>query len=276
MKNIIVPVDFSPNSERALKAAKIIVGKRARKLVIVHAYQPYIPDISIPAAIDIPIDAELESSFREKLRQYVEQAKEEGFEAEALLGIGSVHTVVFDAIQQYESVGVVIGRTGSGGFFDKLIGSAATSIAMDAPCPVLIIPPESKEPEAFKKIVYATQLEYDENHILSEVIPLVNELHGDLTFLKVVAPNQPNIQPDAQFIAHIQEAFGIPDEQFITREASSISEGLSNYCEENDTELLIVSTRQRSFLEAFIINPSVTKKLIVNTHIPLLVYHIKE
>lgn len=276
MKNIIVPVDFSPNSERALKAAKIIVGKRDRKLIIVHAYQPYIPDISIPTAIDIPIDAELENSFKEKLKQYVNEAKEEGFEAEALLGVGSVHTVVFDAIKQYDSVGVVIGRTGSGGFFDKLIGSSATSIALDAPCPVMIIPPESKEPEAFKKIVYATQLEYDENHILGEVLPLVKELNADLTFLKVLAPNQPNIQPDGQFIAQIQEEFGIPDSQFITHEASSISDGLSSYCEENDTELLIVSTRQRGFLEAFIINPSITRKLIVNTHIPLLVYHIKE
>jgi len=276
MKNIIVPVDFSPNSERALKAAKIIVGKRARKLIIIHAYQPYIPDISIPTAIDIPIDAELENSFRAKLKQYVEQAREEGYEAEAFLGIGSVHTVVFDAIKQYDSVGVVIGRTGSGGFFDKLIGSSATSIALDAPCPVLIIPPESKEPEAFKKIVYATQLEYDENHILGDVLPLVRELQGDLTFLKVLAPHQPNIQPDAQFITQIQEAFGIPDDHFITREANSISEGLSSYCDENDTELLIVSTRQRGFLEAFIINPSITRKLVVNTHIPLLVYHIKE
>lgn len=276
MKNIIVPIDFSENSDRALKAAKIIVGKRARKLILVHAYQPFMPDIAIPTSLDIPMDADLGESLKEKLKTYVDETKAEGFEAEGLLGIGSVQSVVFDAIKTYESVGVVIGRTGSGGFLDKLIGSSATSIALEAPCPVLVIPPASKEPDAFHKIVYATQLEYDENHILEEVLPLVKELNGDLTFLKVQAPNQPNIQPDAQFIAQIQEEFHIPDERFITREANSISEGLSDYCEENGTDLLIVSTRQRSFLEAFIINPSITKKLIVNTHIPLLVYHIKE
>ncbi|GAB2796812.1 universal stress protein [Rhabdobacter roseus] len=276
MKKILVPIDFSENADRALAAAKLVADQESTQLLILHAYQPYIPDMTVPSAVGVPpISPETEEAFQHRLDEYVAETRQQGYQAEGIWAIGGIHPSVFEAIEQHQPDLVVLGRTGTGGFLDKLIGSSATRIALDAPCPVLVVPPYAL-PKAFKEVVYATQLEYDENHIIRRVLPIVNRLGARLTFLKVDSSTQPNIQPDQQYIHQIQTEFAIPTQDFVLREADSVRAGIEAYCDEVQADLLIMASRERGFIEAFITNPSVTKKLVVDTHIPLLVFHIRD
>ncbi len=140
---------------------------------------------------------------------------------------------------------------------------------------MLIVPPQAS-PVKFEEIVYATQLEYDENHVLRRALSVFNRMGGRVTFLKVSAPNQPDVQPDGQFIEQIIDEFGIPRQDFVIRKSGAVLQGIEDYCDEINADLLVMSTRKRGFIEAFITNPSLTKKMILNTHIPLLVYHIED
>jgi nucleotide-binding universal stress UspA family protein len=276
MKKILVPIDFSENADRALKAAKLVGEKTEAELLILHVYQPFIPDMTVPPGVGVlPVSVEVEDSFRNRLKEYVDQARQEGYQAEGVWASGGIHPAVFEAIDQYKPDMVVMGRTGTGGFLDKLIGSATTKIALEAKCPVLIVPPQS-EPQSLREVVYATQLEFDELHILRRVFKNVEQWGARLTFLKVEGAVQPNIQPDHQFIDEITREFGISPDLFVVREASSVIEGIEGYCDEIEADLLIVSARERSFIEAYITNPSFTKKLLLDTHIPVLVYHLKD
>jgi len=284
MNRILIPIDFSENAERALAAAKIIADKENTELLILHAYQPYIPDVSVMPGSVLPgigspdysyIGDDLEANFRHQLDGYVTTISEEGYKAEAVWSVGGVQSAVEDAIKEYKPDLVVTGRTGTGGFLDKLIGSSATHIALHSPCPVLIIPPQA-EPKRFNKVVYATQFEYAENDILREVFILMNHLGSKLTLLKVNANSQPDIQPDNQYLAEIKGEFIIGEEEVVYRNADSVLDGIEDYCDEVNADLLIMSTRERSFIEEFLINPSVTKKLVVDTHVPLLIYHLRE
>jgi len=284
MNRILIPIDFSENAERALAAAKIIADKEKTELLILHAYQPYIPDVSVMPGSVLPgigspdysyIGDDLEANFRHQLDGYVSKVNEEGYKAEAIWSVGGVQSAVEDAIKEYSPNLVITGRTGTGGFLDKLIGSSATHIAMHSPCPVMIIPPQT-EPKKFNKVVYATQFEYAENDILREVFILMNHLGSKLTLLKVNADSQPDIQPDNQYLNDIKAEFIIGEQEVVYRNADSVLDGIENYCDEVKADLLIMSTRERSFIEEFLINPSVTKKLVVDTHVPLLIYHLRQ
>ncbi len=276
MKKILIPIDFTENADRALVAAKLLADKDSTQLLILHAYQPHIPDMTVPSGAGmLPVSPELEASFRERLKQLVDSIQDEGYKAEGVWSLGGIHPAVFEAIDQHEPDMVVLGRTGTGSFLDRLFGSSATRIGLDAPCPVLIIPPQAT-PRKFSEIVYATQLEYDENQVLRQALPLFKELGGRVTFLKIDSDSQPNVQADQQFIEQIQREFAVPDDVFILREADSVVHGIEDYCDEIKADLLVMSARHHSFIEALITNPSVTKKMIIDTHIPLLIYHIED
>lgn len=276
MKKILIPVDFSENADRTLNAAKAMAIKSETQLLILHAYQPPVPDLTIPAGAGmIPYPADLEETFRNRLDEYVETARTQGYLAEGIWTIGGIHPAVFDAIKEHTPDMVVLGRSGTGGFLDRLLGSSATHIGLDATCPVLIVPPQAT-PKKFREIVYATQLEYDENDILRRAFPLFDQLGGRVSFIKIDSDAQPDVQPSQQYIDQITQEFSITEEDFVIRKSDSVLQGIEDYCDEIRADLLVMSTRRRGFLEAFITNPSITKKMIVDTHVPLLVYHIKE
>ncbi|GGH38067.1 universal stress protein [Dyadobacter endophyticus] len=283
MRSILIAVDFSENAERALAAAKLIAEKDVTELLVLHAYQPYIADVNVTPGNVMPgiggadfmaMATELEEEFHKRLDEYAAKLVAEGYHAKAIWAIGSVQSAIEEAIDDHVPDMIVIGRTGTGGFLDKLIGSSATHIALNSPCPVLVVPPQA-EPARFKKVVYATQFEYEENNILREVFVLMNHLGADLTLLKINSDAQPDIQPDNQYIADIKSHFTIRDGQIVIREAKHVLDGIEAYCDEVQADLLIMSTRERSFIEEYLINPSITRKLVVDTHVPLLVFHLK-
>lgn len=283
MRSILIAIDFSENAERALAAAKLFAEKDATELLILHAYQPYIADVNVTPGNVMPgvggadflaMTSELEEEFHKRLDEYAANLTAEGYNAKAIWTLGSVQSAIEEAIDDHVPDLIVIGRTGTGGFLDKLIGSSATHIALNSPCPVLVVPPQT-EPTKFKKVVYATQFEYEENNILREVFVLMNQLGADLTLLKINSDTQPDIQPDNQYIADIKAHFTIREGQIVIREAKHVLDGIEAYCDEVQADLLIMSTRERSFIEEYLINPSITRKLVVDTHVPLLVFHLK-
>ena len=281
MNRILVPIDFSENAERALAAAKILAGKDTTEILILHAYEPYIADVNLTPGVTpavggdfLSMTTELEGEFQKRLETYAQKLVEEGYRARSLWVLGSVKSAVEEALEEHHADMVVIGRTGTGGFLDKLVGSSATQIALHSKCPVLVIPPQVTLGR-FSKVVYSTQFEYDENDILREVFLLVNHLGANLTLLKIKSDTQPNIQPDNQYITDIKNNFALSDQQIVVREAKHVLDGIEEYCDEVQADLLIMSSRERSFIEEFLINPSVTRKLIIDTHVPLLVFHLK-
>lgn len=284
MNKILVPIDFSVNADRALEAAKIIAEKENTELLILHAYQPYIADVGAMSGNVLPgvgspdfltMTTELEGEFRQRFDQYTTAVSAAGYRVQSLWTLGGVESCIKEAIKEHRPDLVILGRTGTGGFLDKLIGSTATDIALHASVPVMVIPPQS-EPRKFNEVVYATQLEYSEIEILKEVYVLMNHLGSRLSLLKIKSDLQPNIQPDNQYLQEITQTFDIADQDIVIREARHVVDGIETYCDEISADLLIVSSRERSFLEEFLTNPSITKKLIVDTHVPLLIFHLKD
>lgn len=276
MKTILIPVDFSENAEKAIAVAKIVAAETGSKLLLMYVYQPYITDIAITEPISsLPIYQQLEDSYRKQLDKYVADAVAEGFDADSAWKSDGIHAAIISQAKESKAALIVMGRTGKGGFLDKLVGSSATGVALDAPCPVLIVPPQSSI-HGFKKVIYATQLEHDENDLILQAIGFVKRLGARMTFLKVNSRTQPDIQSDEQYINEITTELDIPTSDIVIHNSNGVLSGIEDYCDEVHADLLIVSSRHRSFLEEYLINPSLTKKLVVSTHLPLLVYHLRE
>lgn len=271
MKTILVPVDFSENCLSALNAAKLIARKTKAKIYLLHAYFPYVPtEISVPVSLDIYRD--VEESMKDSLKSYVEEARAEGLEAEAIWTEGKVLTAVMQYAENLNADLVVIGRTGSGGFLDKLFGSVATDIVKELEStPVLTIPPGAVL-ERIDKMVYATRLENDENVAIRKVAAIAGDLGAQLQFMKLNSLTQTDIQPDEQFIQPIKEEFGFTDEDFVLVDIGrhSIVEEIEKQALNLKADILVVSTKEKGFLEELLVDPSVSKKLVLNTSTPLL------
>ncbi len=138
MNRILVPIDFSPSSENALRYAIALSKDWGMKLTLLHCY-PFQEAIR-PYHFD---KKEYSVGVREMLTHLHEaNSDEKDPDTRYLARPGSVIDKVALISGDYTLI-VLSGNHYRSGF-QRWIGSRASAIASEAQCPVLIVPPTAK------------------------------------------------------------------------------------------------------------------------------------
>ena len=144
---IVVGVDGSAASKRALAWALDEARLRGDSLVVVHAWtHPLVASTGLPGgyigSVDVDLDHAVESASRELLQRAVSEANTGGVEVEQRLVEGPAAGTLVEAAKGAELL--VVGSRGHGGFAGLLLGSVSQQCAHYAPCPVVIIRAEEE------------------------------------------------------------------------------------------------------------------------------------
>ena len=143
-KRVIVAVDGSSTSKRALRVAAELAGERQAALCITH-----VVDLSSLYLSEAPIDlTELEASALKSGKQVLEHAsaivQKQGLQPEVrLLEVSNVGERVADVIarfaKRWKADLIVIGTHGRRGISHLFLGSVAESVLRIAPTLVLLV-----------------------------------------------------------------------------------------------------------------------------------------
>jgi nucleotide-binding universal stress UspA family protein len=144
MPGIVVGIDGSPNSERALDWAM-------REAAAVHAPLTVLTVHEVAKSYwgDIPVTGPADPPLLEKLRQAAEEmtrrsASQLGEAKPASVNVRAVSGFVVrelvDASQDADLV--VVGSRGGGGFSRLLLGSVSNEVVQHSACPVVVVPHE--------------------------------------------------------------------------------------------------------------------------------------
>jgi nucleotide-binding universal stress UspA family protein len=139
-RKIIVPIDFSEHSSRALDMA-IDLAKVSRGAVhIVHSY-PINPMLLSPYGVAVPPD--LETGFREatdrQLREWAARASKAGLEVEIFTSVDAPSEAISRHAEEIQADLIVMGTRGLTGLKHVVLGSVAERTIRHAPCPVLTL-----------------------------------------------------------------------------------------------------------------------------------------
>lgn len=152
-ENILVPVDGSDHSLRALEAA-IQVGKRFKgKLTLIHVYQVSVRPVVIPepttltpppvtvitsAEVSKVAEAAREAAMK-ILKDGEEKAKAAGLDVEIMLKEGNASQEILKAVKEGNFDLVAMGARGISKLKEILVGSVSDDVIRNASCPVLIV-----------------------------------------------------------------------------------------------------------------------------------------
>lgn len=139
-KKILVPIDFSSHSDKAVEAAVELARAFDGELHLVHAY-------SMPMAMVGPYDYQIPANILGDLRDSAarrvdEEAKkltDAGVKVNALIAEGVATQVITDAAEQIGADLIVMGTRGLTGLKHAVLGSVTERTIRHAPCPVLTI-----------------------------------------------------------------------------------------------------------------------------------------
>jgi len=288
---ILVPVDESKLSERALAIAIPLAEQHGSKLILFHAYERVMP---LTMGQGAPVrDTALDDTWRAEARAYVEKlakrtAKLTTAPVEAVFRDGRVVPEMV-AVAAEAGVGLIVMSThGRGGFQRFWLGSVADALVRQAAVPVMLVrgarPPARRLANAppFVRAIVPLDGSDNEERALGAVKALFGRTHARVTLVHVVHPMSAvagvNLKRDHE--AEVKQEYLEPlaqrtasatlEVRIEVKVDGNVARVLLESAEAHDADLIVIAGQGLSGLQRFLVG-SVADKLIRTAPVPVLV-----
>jgi nucleotide-binding universal stress UspA family protein len=145
---ILLAVDFSPHSDRAVAAAGALAARLSASVDVVHAFDlpsefnPYLSEVGVE------LERRIEAEASTRLASVREQLEKHSIRVNVHFRRGRPDTVIADAATRLGSQLIAMGTRGRSGLSHILLGSVAERTLRAAPCSVLCVKAETDQANA--------------------------------------------------------------------------------------------------------------------------------
>ena len=145
-QRILVPVDFSDSSARALRHAAGRVAECSGSLVIVHVVPADYGWSGIGRDESRDLDRSLQRQAANRLRAFADEHVGHNVAADLEVRSGQPAEEILSSARESKCESIVLSTRGLAGLDRYLIGSVADRVARLAPCPVVLVRPGKRSP----------------------------------------------------------------------------------------------------------------------------------
>ena len=140
MKSILVPIDFSAESEKALAYAVPFARQFGARLTVLHVVEPVaLPDFAQSFPLTIENDKVMAECKRHLQRVVKDLAIEPAVMEKTLVRTGRSFHEIAQAARTLKIDLIIIATHGYTGLKHALLGSTTERVVRHAPCPVLVV-----------------------------------------------------------------------------------------------------------------------------------------
>jgi len=264
---ILVPTDFSPAAEVALRYAVMLAQKFTSRIILLHA----IPRHSVRLE---ELDKDLMAKAGHKLTTLKDQLTNDGLD-EKLIDVRVINEFPLDAViravasDQHADL-IVIGSKGASGLRKTLLGSFAADVIEDTSLPVIAVP-LCAPTEGVSNIVYATDL-LDTIHELETLLPYARLFNATIHMLHIQKPDRQQTINETDILTQAQNRTGYEKITFTLRTSDEFDEVIDQFLAEKGADLLAMFTQNKNFFER-LFSRSHTEEICYHTRVPLFAFH---
>ena len=133
-KKLVVPVDFSSSSARAVLQCTHFEADAVGMVRLLHVIQSKKGETAADYAEQI-------KEFEFRLSAFAGMLAEHGVETETVVRVGEdKHEEIVAEVRQSNATGLVIGGGGRSSFRTFILGSTSRAVIVDSPVPVMVVP----------------------------------------------------------------------------------------------------------------------------------------
>ena len=289
VRRILVPIDFSEPSLNACNFALGMAHKLKAEIKLFYTFfnpvvssEPYLEGYSYQVNLNTVIDnlekeARLQmKSLKKQLKSYLENEEFANVKISFKLDKGVPEDQIMQYSASYNPGVIVMGTRGRAQGAINLIGSVTKKIIQNATVPVFIIPKQSifLGINYINKVLYATDFDESDFKTLRKLMNLIRPFSMKIHCVHIATDeeNSLDLAKMDSLKAHFQKEF---DDYSLTCDImkhKDVFQGLEDYIDEKDIDMIALTTRKRGLIER-LFNPSLARRMLFHTNIPLLVFH---
>ncbi len=285
MARIIIPIDFTEISENTIAYGIEIAKDFGYPMRLLHVIDNYdysvgygthdtIPNPEVSVELLEEMKKQSAESFSRMEAQLKEKYKEKLPPLETKTEVGFYTQKVLEEVKDENDYIMLTGKIHEN-IFSRFISEDTNKIVREAPCPVWVVPAESKY-GSIRKIVYASDYHEEDIGTLKRLSSLAAVYGAKIHALHIVKNEDFNVKAkQVGFQEMIREKVGY---EHIEVQVTMTSEGIEkvdDFAGELDAQLIVMLKENKSFLDR-ILEGSSTKKLLMHASLPVLIYHERD
>lgn len=263
---ILFPTDFSESSLRAWKTAELFSKAYDAEIVILSVLEP--------PTFRIDYDEELHFI---KLRKYMnDQIAEHGManagQITTMVKTGKPYKKIVEAALEIDPILIIMGTHGASGMRELFVGSNASNIIREAPCPVVTVREQIID-NVIDKILLPLDMTKETREKIAKAIELATKFNAEIQLVSVLSPNMS--AEKAILEKQLENASEYIKNQHIAVTHSMIESekapgnAVLEYAKESGADIVCIMTQQEKSLSEYIIG-STAEHFVNNSTLPVL------
>ena len=274
MKKILVPTDFSPQAENALKVAAQLARKHDCVIHLLHILELPMNQIDpLSSHNELP-----EAVFFMKLahKRFEELMAKDYFQGLVIFEHVEFHEIfkgIFHVCKKENIDLIIMGSHGSSGLKEMLIGSNTEKVVRTSETPVLVIKNEHK---TFKidEFVFASDFKDESKAPFKKALSFAEKFKAKMHLLMVNTPNKFMTTADAQKrMDNFIKDFNFKNYTTNIYNDETIEQGIMNFSQSIGADLIGMSTHGRQGISHFF-NGSISEDLVNHAKRPVITFKI--
>jgi nucleotide-binding universal stress UspA family protein len=265
-EKLLVPTDFSAESENALNYAYQLAKVHQAKIVLMHVCKTGMFSLG-------------KSKEKEELAKNKMKALKEKFETQGTkeylpeLDIRVVHGRVADEIIRYATKNkisfVIMGFKGEGHAKNSMVGRNTLELILRSPVPVLSIPQNSSY-RTIHKIVYTNHNARTENTNFNTIVKIAEHYQAEVVILRPKSKkNEDNSDTSKTIFSHKRNIFKYQNIHKYYSESDDLGSAMQLYVKDESPDLISLGIHEDVFFERMV-RQTYSQDIAPNYSIPLL------
>ncbi|WP_426431089.1 universal stress protein [Winogradskyella sp. HB-48] len=274
MLSILLPTDFSKNSENAISYALELYKNEDCKFYFLHCYPPVIFSYEYQiekGLIGKDIHKILQEESKERLYEFAissmrKYGKDQEFEVEVVKGF--LPDRISKTVSDNNIDLIVMGTKGETDSDRVVFGSNTTQVINKRSCPVIAVPDDYKF-VGLENILFPSDLNLEFKHKHFQPILKILELHkSNINVLHISMLGLTSLQRIHKEI--IKETFTDYNTTYDILEEKDIADVIYDYQKEHKSELLVMINNKHTFFENLFFKPTISK-IVMHLQTPFMV-----
>ena len=263
---IILPIDFSDNSKKALEFAIFLADKKNASITLVHVIE-LVYDFASQAAITMEI---LHRDAKSLMKKTIEKYQSTGIQFDYVIQEGTASITIAQIAKELKATLIVMGTQGASGIKKALVGSTTVNTIKESTVPVLVVPAESQVAK-IKKVTLALEFANHEEEFIDWVVMMSEKWSLGLEFLHVQTGSGFKENLSVMGLeSYLLKKYPKLSVRIHTYYAPTATEGLDQFLEEHENGILVMCHQHKNLWD-MVLTKSQSIQLAYHTHVPLLI-----